>query len=171
MVACAVFGPWITPGSPFAQNLALADTPPSAQHLAGTDILGRDVFSRVIHGARTALVGPALIAVGAFAIATLLGLLAGYFGGLLDTVVMRWVDFMMALPGMLVAIVVVGVIGGGYWSAVLVLIVFFAATDTRIVRGAVLEQRRMPYIEAARAMGVSVPRILSCISCRMCCRW
>ena len=118
------------------------------------------MLSRVIHGARTALVGPAVIAAGAFAVAVVLGLLAGYLGGVVDTVAMRWADFMMALPGMLVAIVIVGVTGGGYWSAVLVLVVFFTATDTRIVRGAAIEHRTMPYIEAARSMGVTVPRIL-----------
>ena len=73
---------------------------------------------------------------------------------------MRWVDFMIALPGPLVAIVVVGVVGGGYWTAVLVLIILFTAPDTRIVRSAVLEQRPLPYIDAARALGVSKTRIL-----------
>ena len=133
---------------------------PKAEFLAGTDILGRDVLSRVIHGAWTALVGPIVVAVGAFAIATLLGLLSGYLGGFVDTAVMRWVDFMFALPGPLVAIVVVGVVGGGYWTAVLVLIILFTAPDTRIVRSAVLKQRPLPYIDAARALGVSKTRIL-----------
>ena len=118
------------------------------------------MLSRVIHGAWTALVGPIVIAAGAFAIATLLGLLSGYLGGLVDSAIMRWVDFMFALPGPLVAIVVVGVVGGGYWTAVLVLIILFTAPDTRIVRSAVLEQRPLPYIDAARALGVSKTRIL-----------
>ena len=100
------------------------------------------------------------IAAGAFAIATLLGLLSGYLGGLVDTIIMRWVDFMIALPAPLVAIVVVGVVGGGYWTAVLVLIILFTAPDTRIVRSAVLEQRPLPYIDAARALGISKTRIL-----------
>jgi len=73
---------------------------------------------------------------------------------------MRWVDFMFALPGPLVAIVVVGVVGGGYWTAVAVLVVLFTAPDTRIVRSAVLEQRPLPYIDAARALGISKTRIL-----------
>jgi peptide/nickel transport system permease protein len=157
---CAIFGPWISPDSPVTQRLALGDTPPSPQHLAGTDLLGRDVLSRVVHGARTALVGPAVVAAGAFAIATVLGLLSGYLGGLPGTIVMRWVDFMIALPGPLVAIVVIGVIGGGYWAAVLVLVILFAAPDTRIVRAAVIQQRSMPYIDSARALGVAIPRIL-----------
>jgi peptide/nickel transport system permease protein len=73
---------------------------------------------------------------------------------------MRWVDFMIALPGILVAIVVVGVVGGGYWTAVVVLTVLFTAPDTRIVRSAVLEQRPLPYIDAARTLGISKRRIL-----------
>src|SRR5262249_23571428 len=155
VVACAVFGIGIAPKSPYDQHLLIGDKPPSAEFLAGTDLLGRDVLSRVIFGARTALVGPIVVAAGALAIATLLGLLSGYLGGLVDSVIMRWVDFMFALPGPLVAIVVVGVIGGGYWTAVAVLIALFCGPDTRIVRSAVLEQRPRPYIDAARTLGIS----------------
>lgn len=160
VVICAFFGGSIAPDSPFTQRLQVGDVPPSAEFLAGTDLLGRDVLSRVIHGAWTALVGPVVIAAGAFSIATVLGLLSGYLGGVVDSAVMRWVDFMLALPGPLVAIVVVGVVGGGYWTAVAVLIILFTAPDTRIVRSAVLEQRPRPYIDAARALGVSKTRIL-----------
>jgi peptide/nickel transport system permease protein len=160
VVMCAILGSNISPDSPFTQRLGVGDQPPSADFLAGTDLLGRDVLSRVIHGAWTALIGPIVVAAGAFAIATLLGLLSGYLGGATDTAIMRWVDFMIALPGPLVAIVIVGVVGGGYWTAVFVLIVLFTAPDTRIVRSAVLEQRPLPYIDAARALGVSKTRIL-----------
>jgi len=160
VVICAFFGGSIAPDSPFTQRLQVGDVPPSAEFLAGTDLLGRDVLSRVIHGAWTALVGPVVVAAGAFAIATVLGLLSGYLGGAVDSAIMRWVDFMLALPGPLVAIVVVGVVGGGYWTAVTVLIILFTAPDTRIVRSAVLEQRPRPYIDAARALGVSKARIL-----------
>ncbi len=160
VVVCALFAGAIAPDSPDTQRLLVGDKPPSAAFLAGTDLLGRDVLSRVIHGAWTALAGPIVIAVGAFSIATLLGLLSGYLGGLVDSAIMRWVDFMFALPGPLVAIVVVGVVGGGYWVAVLVLVILFTAPDTRIVRSAVLEQRPRPYIDAARSLGVSKTRIL-----------
>lgn len=160
VVICAIFGSAIAPDSPFTQRLEIGDQPPSAEFAAGTDLLGRDVMSRVIHGAWTALAGPIVVAAGAFAMATLLGLLSGYLGGIVDTAIMRWVDFMLALPGPLVAIVVVGVVGGGYWTAVFVLVVLFTAPDTRIVRSAVLEQRPLPYIDAARALGVSKARIL-----------
>ena len=160
VVICAFFGAQIAPDSPFTQRLDVGDAPPSAQFLAGTDLLGRDVLSRTIYGAWTALVGPLTVAVSGWAIATVLGLLSGYLGGWVDSAIMRWVDFMLALPGPLVAIVVVGVVGGGYWTAVLVTTIIFTAPDTRIVRSAVLEQRPRPYIDAARALGVSKARIL-----------
>lgn len=160
VVICALFGGAVAPDSPFTQRLELGDTPPTAEFLAGTDLLGRDVLSRVIYGGWTALVGPIVVAVGAWMIATVLGLLSGYLGGWVDSAIMRWVDFMLALPAPLIAIVVVGVVGGGYWTAVLVLIILFTAPDTRIVRSAVLEQRPRPYIDAARALGISKTRIL-----------
>ena len=160
VVLCAIFGQQIAPHSADQQRLLVGDSLPSAEFWAGTDKLGRDILSRVILGTRTALIGPLVIAVGAFAIATILGLLSGYFGGLVDSAVMRWVDLMYALPGPLIAIVVVGVVGGGYWTAVVVLVVLFMAPDTRIVRSAVLAQRPLPYIEAARTLGVSRFRIL-----------
>jgi peptide/nickel transport system permease protein len=159
-IVCAAFGRQIAPYPPNQQDLLLGDSPPSAEHWAGTDLLGRDVLSRTIVGARTALVGPAVVAAGAFAIATILGLWAGYVGGATDSLVMRWVDFMFALPGPLIAIVIVGVVGGGFWTAVTVLVVLFTAPDTRIVRSAVLEQRPLPYIEAARTLGIPRRRIM-----------
>lgn len=157
----ALLGSVITPYDPSDQRLLIGDSAPTAEFWAGTDLLGRDVLSRSILGSRTALVGAITVSVGAFAIATVLGLTSGYLGGAVDSVVMRWADFMLALPGLLIAIVVVGIIGGGFWIAVLVLIVLFSAPDTRIVRSAVLEQRPLPYIEAARTLGVPKGRIMS----------
>jgi peptide/nickel transport system permease protein len=159
-LVCALLGRQIAPHPANAQDLLLGDAPPSAEHWAGTDLLGRDVLSRTIVGARTALIGPAIVAAGAFAVATLLGLRSGYLGGITDAIVMRWVDFMFALPGPLIAIVIVGVVGGGFWTAVVVLVILFTAPDTRIVRSAVLEQRPLPYIEAARILGVPRWRIM-----------
>jgi peptide/nickel transport system permease protein len=111
-------------------------------------------------GARTAVVGPLLIALGAMLIGNVLGLLAGYFGGLVDSAISRWVDFVYAMPALLVAIVVVGVLGGGYFLAVALLVVLFSPIDTRIVRGATLDQRTRPYVEAARMLGLSNLRIM-----------
>lgn len=160
VLVCAIGGGAVAPGSPDVQRLLVGDTPPSAEFWAGTDNLGRDVLARTVAGARTALIGPTIVAAGAFAIATILGLLAGYFGGWIDSVIMRAVDIILALPGPLIAIVVVGVTGGGYWTAVSVLVALFVAPDTRIVRSAVLVQRSQPYIEAARIQNIPRRRIL-----------
>jgi len=160
VLVCAIGGDAVVPGSAEIQRLLVGDTAPSAEFWAGTDNLGRDVLARTVEGARTALIGPTVVAAGAFAIATILGLLAGYFGGWVDSVIMRGVDIILALPGPLIAIVVVGVTGGGFWTAVGVLVVLFVAPDTRIVRSAVLVQRSQPYIEAARIQNIPRWRIL-----------
>ena len=154
------FGPRIAPHDPNEQDLLFSLTGPSREHLLGTDDLGRDIASRTIVGARTAVVGPLLIAFGAMLIGSVLGLLAGYLGGLSDSAISRWVDLVYAMPALLVAIVVVGVLGGGYFLAVGLLVVLFSPIDTRIVRGATLDQRSRPYVEAARMLGLSNRRIM-----------
>jgi peptide/nickel transport system permease protein len=161
VLVLAVFGAWLAPSSPSAQDLGLGISRPSSEHWLGTDDLGRDVLSRLIVGARTAVVGPAIIAVAAMVIGSVLGLLAGYSGGWVDSLIMRWADLMYALPGLLVVIVVAGVLGGGYWLAVALLVVLSAPYDARIVRGATLEQRSRPYVEAARILGLSRSRIMA----------
>lgn len=161
VVACAAFGHWIAPRDPNEQDLLFSFTGPSREHLLGTDDLGRDIASRTIVGARTAVVGPVLIALGAMLIGNVLGLIAGYFGGLADSAISRWVDFVYAMPALLVAIVVVGVLGGGYFLAVALLVILFSPIDTRIVRGATLDQRPRPYVEAARMLGLSNLRIMA----------
>jgi peptide/nickel transport system permease protein len=160
VVICAAFGPQIAPHDPNEQDLLFSLTGPSRQHLLGTDDLGRDIASRTIVGARTAVVGPLLIAFGAMLIGSVLGLLAGYLGGLSDSAISRWVDLVYAMPALLVAIVVVGVLGGGYFLAVGLLVILFSPIDTRIVRGATLDQRSRPYVEAARMLGLSNRRIM-----------
>lgn len=156
----ALLGDVLAPQSPSHQDLAHPLFGPSGAHLLGTDDLGRDIFSRTVAGARAAVIGPLLIALGAALIGNVLGLLAGYLGGWTDAAVMRWVDFMYALPPLLVALVVVGVLGGGYYLAVALLVIVTAPYDTRIVRAAASEQRPLAYVEAARTLGVSRGRIM-----------
>jgi peptide/nickel transport system permease protein len=160
VVICAIFGSEIAPFGANAQNLILATQGPSAHHLLGTDDFGRDILSRIIVGARAAVIGPALIAIGALIIGNALGLIAGYVGGRVDYFIMRLADLVWALPGLLIAIVVVGVIGGGYYVAVAVLVVLTFPVDARIVRGATLQQRNLPYVEAAETLGISSRRIM-----------
>jgi peptide/nickel transport system permease protein len=156
----AVLGHLIAPQDPSAQNFVIGLSKPSGAHWFGTDPLGRDVFSRVLVGARTAIVGPLVITIASTVIGNLLGVLAGYKGGTIDASIMRWVDLMWSLPGLLVIIVVAGALGGGYWLAVGLMILFFSPGDARIIRGATLEQTPRPYVEAARTLGVSDTRIM-----------
>ncbi len=159
-VVAAIAGTRLAPHSATAQDLATGLSGPSSRHWLGTDDLGRDVFSRTIAGARSAMLGPLLIAAGAMLIGNLLGLLAGYRGGWIDTLVSRYADLVYALPALLVAIVTVGVIGGGYFVAVALLVVLFSPVDTRLIRSVTLGQRSQPYVEAARVSGVPSRRIM-----------
>jgi peptide/nickel transport system permease protein len=160
VVVMVLFGSLIAPHNPNAQNPLQALARPSAAHWLGSDALGRDVFSRLIAGARTAFIGPLLIASTSMLLGNLLGLWAGYRGGRIDAVIMRWVDLMWSVPGLLVIIVVAGALGGGYWLAVGLLVVLTVPFDTRVVRGATLEQTPRPYVEAARTLGVKDWRIM-----------
>lgn len=147
-LAAALVGPLLLPDAT-QQDLMLGVSGPSAAHPLGTDDLGRDILQLVVVGARSSVLGALLIAVGSLAIGHLIGLPAGYRGGWVDQVAMRWTDLMFSLPALLVAIVVTGVVGGSYLLAVLTLVVLFSPGDTRVVRAAVLEQRQRPYVEAA----------------------
>lgn len=131
-----------------------------AGHLFGTDQLGRDVLALSLAGARSALVGPAIVALGSMLIGLVIGGLAGFRGGVIDMLAGRYADLLLALPAVLLAIVVAGVIGGGYWITVAVLIVLFSPSDVRLVRAAVLEQTPRAYIESARVSGIGGMRIL-----------
>jgi peptide/nickel transport system permease protein len=160
VVVWAVAGAQLAPHDPMAQNLALSIQPAGEGHLLGTDEFGRDVLSRVMAGARTALVGPIAIAVGAMLIGSVLGLLAGYRGGRTDAAIMRVVELIYSIPALLVVIVVAGVLGGGYLMAVVLLTILTAPNDTRLIRAATLEQRPRPYVEAAEALGLSDRRVM-----------
>jgi peptide/nickel transport system permease protein len=155
-----LFGSLIAPQNPNTQNLTTILAAPSGAHWLGTDSLGRDVFSRLIAGARTAVIGPLVIAGVSMLAGNLLGLWAGYRGGLVDTLVMRWVDLMWSVPGLLVIIVVAGALGGGYWLSVGLLTLLTVPFDARVVRAATLEQAPRPYVEAAKTLGVKDWRIM-----------
>jgi ABC-type dipeptide/oligopeptide/nickel transport system permease subunit len=156
----AVAGRWLAPTDPSRQDLTQPTAGPSAAHWLGTDDLGRDIWSRLLAGTGTAVLGPLAIALGALVIGTALGLLAGYVGGLVDAVISRLADLVFALPGVMIAIVVVGVLGGSYLTAVAVLTFLFVPADVRLVRSAVLAVREQPYLEAARTLGVRPVRLV-----------
>lgn len=148
------------PHDPGAINAADSLVGPGRQYLLGTDQLGRDVFSRILAGARTSLSGPMLLATGVTVVGSAIAILAGYFGGLLDATVSRIVDFVYSIPSLMIAIIVAGVTGGGFFVTVAVLIVFNLPMAIRNLRAAVLERVTLPYMEAARTLGVPTWRIL-----------
>lgn len=161
VVLAAVAAPLLVAHDPVQTDFAAGLRPPGTPgHPLGTDQLGRDVLSRIMAGARTAVVGPLIIAVGAALIGSVFGLLAGYRGGRADATIMRLIDLMYSLPALLVVIVIAGVLGGGYVLAVVLLTAFTAPGDTRLVRAAALEQRPRPYVEAAETLGLSGGRVM-----------
>ncbi|MFD8567557.1 ABC transporter permease [Streptomyces sp. NPDC059639] len=154
LAVAAIAGQWIFPDYA-AQDLLTGAVMPGGGHLLGTDELGRDIARMVVAGARSTLAGAALVALGSMVIGNVLGLTAGYLGGLTDVVVRRWADLLLALPALLVTLVVAGIGGGGYLLAVAVLVVLTSPGDVRLVRSAVLEQRHRAYVEAAETLGLS----------------
>lgn len=162
----AAFGPWLSPMDPNRQNIImrlappLADGPNGATFLLGSDALGRDVFSRLLYGARISLlVGIAAIAVGG-TIGVTAGLVAGYFGGWIDDVIMRLGDIQLAFPFILLAIMFLVVLGPGMLNLILVLGIGQWVTYARIVRAQTLSLREKEFVEAARAMGDSTRSII-----------
>jgi peptide/nickel transport system permease protein len=157
---CVLFGSLIAPHPATAQDLAHAYAAPSWAHLFGTDALGRDIFSRTIVGSRSAILGPVIIALGSMAIGNVLGVAAGYLGGVADSGIMRLVDAMLSLPAFLIVIVVAGIVGGSYWTAVILLTILSWPFDARMIRASVLEQRPRAYVEAVRVLGLGRCRIM-----------
>jgi peptide/nickel transport system permease protein len=162
----AAFGPLLAPFDPNRQNLMLrlADPmgagPDGTTFWLGSDALGRDVFSRLLYGARISLlVGIAAILVGG-AIGVVAGLLSGYFGGWVDDLIMRLGDIQLAFPFILLAIMFLVVLGPGVWNLILVLGVGQWVTYARIVRADTLSLREREFVEAARALGDSTPSII-----------
>lgn len=134
--------------------------PGTPGHLLGTDELGRDVLLFTLAGTGSAIAGPMVIAVGSMLIAIVVGTLAGYIRGSVDWAVGRVVDILLSLPVMLVALVVAGIFGAGYWVTVGMLVLLFAPSDIRIVRAGVTEQAPRPYVEAAQMLSLSPATIM-----------
>ena len=156
----ALLGPVLTPYDPNAQDLALVLTPPSPQHWLGMDELGRDVFSRLVVGAAVSFQAAIQATAISLAIGVPLGLVSGYFGRGVDRTVMLVNDSVMALPALILAIAIVGILGPGLTNAMLAVGIVFAPRVIRLVRATVLEVREETYIEASLAIGTSTTRIL-----------
>jgi peptide/nickel transport system permease protein len=155
----ALFAPWLTPYDPMALKILDRLQSPRATHWFGTDELGRDVFSRVIFGARYSLLIGALVVLISMVCGVLLGLAAGFFRRL-DGPVMRLVDAMMSFPDILLAIALVAVLGASMTNVIVALAIVYTPRVARVVRASTLVVRELLFIEAARALGVSTWRIL-----------
>lgn len=160
-LACAIFAPLISPYSPIAGDLKnLYVKPPSVAHPFGTDDIGRDILSRTIYGAQISL-KIAIFAQGiGITIGVLLGLVTGYFGGMIDAVIMRVVDIVMAFPLLIIAIALVGVLGQSENNIILALALVVWPSSARLVRSQVLSIKQSEYVTAARSVGVSAGGII-----------
>lgn len=157
----AVLAPVVAPSDPIAQDLDARLLPPSRQHWLGTDDLGRDLFTRIIYGGRVSLTVGIVSVTIALVAGTVLGLVAGFYAGWLDSVTMRVMDIMLAFPATLLAIFIVGIRGPGLNNAMLAIGVINIPIFARIVRGSVLRVRQEEFVDAARALGASHGRMLS----------
>ena len=159
-VLLAILAPWIAPYGPTEQIYPDARQSPSLGHWFGTDHLGRDIFSRVVHGARSILSLTGLGALLAVAAGTALGLLSGYLGGLFDELLMRVLDSLLAIPALLLALVLLGAVGPSRASVLVVIAVVYTPIVARVVRSETLAIKSQGFVETARLQGERLPRIL-----------
>ena len=161
IVLTAIFAPVVTGGvSPTDAVLGDALQAPSAKHIFGTDKLGRDLFARVIYGARTSLAASFSVVLMIFVLGTVLGILSGYFGGWADAVMMRIADMMVSFPGMVFAMAVAGILGASIKNAVIAVALVSWTKYARLARSLVLKTRSRDYVAAAIVTGSKTPYIL-----------
>jgi len=159
-IACALFGGMVVPYDPTVPDIMGALQPPSAEHWFGTDSLGRDVFSRVIVGSRDILmVAPLATALGTI-VGVMLGLVTGYFRGVVDDILSRVIDALLALPIVIIALMALTAIGASSFTVVVVIGIVYAPIIARTVRSAVLSERELDYVAAARLRDEGVTHIL-----------
>jgi ABC-type dipeptide/oligopeptide/nickel transport system permease subunit len=159
-IVLAVFAPLIVPYDPIAANFALVRKPPSSLHWFGTDELGRDVFSRVLFGARITLPLAVILVIVAMLIGAALGGIAGFFGGWVDNLIMRLADLVFAFPGIILALAIAAALGPQLRNAVIAVIVVSWPSYARLVRSLVLSARSAQYVISSRLLGSSGLRVL-----------
>ncbi|MCR4427498.1 MAG: ABC transporter permease [Firmicutes bacterium] len=151
----ALFAPIISPHDPTDQSLEHQREKPTREHPFGRDIFGRDILSRIIHGSRLTLLAGGFSVALSTVVGTFLGIVSGYYGGWVDSVVMRFIDILLSFPYFLLAILMAAILGPGLWKACVAVAVASMPRTARVVRGSVLAIRDVEYIEAARAMGAT----------------
>lgn len=160
LIAIAFAAPVLAPYDPTHAAMKDAFLEPGAQHLFGTDKLGRDCFSRVLYGARASLTGVLVLVASVFVVGTTMGVVSGYFGGKVDMVIMRISDMMISFPGMILAIAIAGIMGGSLVNAVFALTIVSWTKYARLSRSMVLKVKRRDFVEAAIVNGGTAPHIL-----------
>ncbi len=160
LAAAAVSAPLIAPYDPDQIDLVNSYAGSSADHLLGTDASGRDILSRLLHGARISLLGPTLVIALSMTFGVALALAAAWYGGLVDSIISRAIEVLFAFPGLILAIVAVAVFGAGFWAPVVALSVAYVPMVARVLRSVALRERNLPYVAALHIQGVPVPRIL-----------
>ncbi|WP_188733056.1 oligopeptide ABC transporter permease [Oceanobacillus neutriphilus] len=160
VVGMAVFAPWIAPFDPAKQDLLNTLAPPSMEHFLGTDELGRDVFSRLLYGARVSLLVSFTAVIGMKTIGVVIGASAGYFGKVVDSILMRFVDVIISFPQIFLLITMLAVLEPGLKTLIIVFILFSWTGTARLVRGEFLSLRNREFVLAARTMGLKTSRIM-----------
>lgn len=160
LVLMAIFAPWLAPYDPYDINVRERLLPPSFTHPFGTDDLGRDLFSRVIYGARTTIQTGVVVVMIAASLGSLIGLISGYYGGVVDLVVMRVIDIMLAFPYILLALAIVATLGPSLQNALIAIGLAYVPGWARFVRGNVLTLSKQEYVTAALAIGAPAQRII-----------
>lgn len=156
----AVFAPLLSSYSPTKIDMLNAFLPPSSQHLAGTDDLGRDIFTRLLYGGRYSIVLGVASTAGALLIGVVIGSVSGYFGGQIDNITMRILDVVQSMPSMLFAIIISAVLGSGFAQTIAALTIASIPAMARMMRANILSVREMEYIEAARSIKARNSRII-----------
>src|SRR6059058_4851072 len=157
---CALFAPLIAPYDPLLQDLGSRLMPPSPAHWLGTDSLGRDIASRILYGARISLIIGVVVVASAGVFGTVVGLVAGYAGGLVDEALMRLTEVFLAFPALILAMAIAGALGPSLTNAIIAIAAVTWAVYARLTRGQILSLRRREFVEAARAIGASRTRIV-----------
>lgn len=156
----AMLSPWIMPYGYDVMNMTERFATPSFKHLCGTDEMGRDIFSRLLYGSRASLSLGFLATLISTAAGMVIGSVVGYFGGRVDTVVMRFVDILQAIPGILLAIAISACLGSGFTNTIIALSIGGIPMTVRLLRGSIMGVRKMEYLEAAQTINCSVPRLI-----------
>lgn len=160
LILFSIFSEYLTPYDPYLQDLSIAKSPPSAEHLLGTDRYGRDMLSRVMVGSRTSIFSTLLLVAVITTLGTAVGVFCGWRGGWLDTVLMRISDMFLAFPGLVFALAVAGVLGGGLQNAIIALAAISWPKYARIARSQTLAQKETVWMKAAKLSGSSPGKLI-----------